>query len=56
VTDNGANVFHISPVGDARTLNPAPEPGWGLHITDMNIGLGNILGILRRQIDAYTGG
>lgn len=53
VTDNGANVLHISPIGDARMLNPAPEPGWGLHITDVNIGLGNLLRVLRRQVRAY---
>ena len=56
VTDNGANVLHISPVGSAQTLNPAPEPGWGLHITDVNIGLGNLMRVLHRQIVAYGSG
>ncbi len=54
VEDNGANVLFISPVAGARTLNPAPEPGWGLHITDVNIGLGNILRVLKTQIGAYS--
>ena len=49
VTDNGANVLFISPVGDARQLNPSPEPGWGLHLTDVNIGLGNLLRVLTAQ-------
>ncbi len=55
VTDNGANVLFISPVGDARQLNPSPEPGWGLHLTDVNIGLGNLLRVLTAQKRAYVG-
>lgn len=55
VTDNGANALMISPVGGARTLNASPEPGWGLHLADVNIALGHLLRVVRRQTRAYLG-
>jgi hypothetical protein len=43
----GANVLMLQPVGSARKLNPAPDPSWGLHLTDANIALGEEVDIAR---------
>ena len=53
VNSNGANVLMISPVGSARTLVPVPDPGWGLHLADVNIALGNLVDLVRSQSRAY---
>ena len=39
----GANVLMLRSIGSARKLNPAPDPSWGLHITDANIALGELV-------------
>lgn len=49
----GANVLQISPRGGAPTLNPVPAPNWGLHLTDGNIALGNLVDLVRRQARNY---
>lgn len=56
VRENEANVLKISPVAGARTLTPSPTPGWGLHLVDANIGLGNLVEIVRSQAKAYLRG
>jgi hypothetical protein len=48
-----ADVLQISPLGGAPVLNPVPDATWGLHLTDANIALGNLLGVAKRQIKAY---
>jgi hypothetical protein len=53
VTSNGANVLMISPVGSARKLVPVPDPGWGLHLADVNIALGDLVDLVRSQSRAY---
>jgi pimeloyl-ACP methyl ester carboxylesterase len=45
-TSNGANVLMLSPVGDARMLNPSPDDTWGVHLVDLNIALGNLVKIV----------
>ena len=45
----GANVLRIAPVGAARDLNPVPDPTWGLHLTDVNIALGNLVDLAGAQ-------
>ena len=52
-TREGANVLEIEPVADARKLNPAPDPSWGLHLADMNLPLGNLIDVVRQQVVAY---
>jgi hypothetical protein len=55
-TSNGANVLMISPVDGARTLTPSPDDTWGVHLVDVNIGLGNLLTIVRAQSRAWLAG
>ncbi|HEX8119743.1 MAG TPA: DUF3089 domain-containing protein [Solirubrobacteraceae bacterium] len=52
-TRDGANVLMLEPVGSSRHLNPSPDPSWGLHLSDANIALGDLVGIVQRQIAAY---
>ena len=49
VSANGAHVLQIDPVGDSQQLQPSPTPGWGLHLADVNIGLGNLIEVLGAQ-------
>jgi hypothetical protein len=53
-TSNGANVLMLKPVGPARKLTPAPDPTWGVHLVDMNIGMGNLTTIVSAQSQAYA--
>lgn len=46
---DGANVLFIEPIRGARKLNPAPDPTWGLHLTDGNIALGDLVPAVQRQ-------
>lgn len=50
----GAHVLFVEPVGSARRLNAFPEPGWGLHLTDGNIALGDLVDNLGAQIAAHA--
>jgi hypothetical protein len=34
-------------------LTPVPTPGWGLHLADANIALGDLEALVRRQAAAY---
>jgi hypothetical protein len=52
-TSNGANVLMLSPVADARTLNPSPDDTWGTHLVDLNIALGDLAAIVGAQSRAY---
>ena len=54
VRENGANVLLLSPLDGARTLNPSPTPGWGLHLVDGNIALGNLVQLVRGQAAYYN--
>ena len=54
VEEDGANFLSIEPVGSARTLTPSPEPSWGLHLADVNIALGDLVEVVRRQKRAYV--
>lgn len=54
VRQNGANVLLLQPRDGARTLNPSPTPGWGLHLVDVNIGLGNLVKLVRGQAAYYN--
>jgi hypothetical protein len=46
-------VLKIKPVGSARHLNPAPDPSWGLHLSDANIALGNLVEVVDSQSRAW---
>lgn len=51
---NGAHVLKLRPVDGARRLNATPNPGWGLHLVDVNGALGELETAVARQIRAYT--
>jgi hypothetical protein len=50
---NGANVLMIHGVDGARHLNPFPDDTWGLHLTDLNIAMGNLQKLIATQTKAY---
>jgi hypothetical protein len=50
---NGANVLQITGNDGAPDLRPLPNAQWGLHLTDANIALGNLVSIVRREIPEY---
>ena len=52
-TRNGATVLEIQPRNGAPTPNPSPTPGWGLHLLDANIALGNLISIVSSEIGAF---
>ena len=52
---DGANVLMLEPIGGARKLNPAPDPSWGLHLTDGNIALGDLVPAVEKQATAWLG-
>jgi hypothetical protein len=50
----GANVLQVAARGSAPVLRPSPDATWGLHLTDSNIGLGNLIGIVKSEAAAYA--
>ncbi|MBA2506035.1 MAG: DUF3089 domain-containing protein [Thermoleophilaceae bacterium] len=50
---DGSHSLQIRQVGAARKLNPSPDSTWGLHLTDVNIALGELVEIVRLQKEAY---
>ena len=53
VNADGAHVLIIESIGDARELNYFPDDSWGQHLADVNIALGQLVGIVARQTRAY---
>jgi hypothetical protein len=51
---NDAAVLQITDVGGAPHLRAVPNAAWGLHLTDANIALGNLVNIVRRQITEHV--
>jgi hypothetical protein len=49
VRSNGAHVLMLSPVENARMLNPSPDDTWGTHLVDINLPLGNLTTIVASQ-------
>ena len=50
----GRNVLQITPQGGAPTLHALPDATWGLHLTDANIALGNLIALVRKQGAQYA--
>ena len=50
---DNASVLQVSPLGGAPVLSPVPAANWGLHLTDGNIALGNLVDLVRRQARNY---
>jgi len=53
VKANGADVLMISPIAGAQVLNPSPTPAWGLHLLDVNVALGDLIALVRKQGKRY---
>lgn len=49
----GAHVLMVQSIGSAPRLNPAPEPGWGLHIVDVNLPMGDLVRDVAAQARTY---
>jgi hypothetical protein len=55
MTKNGANVLMVKPVGKkSKKLIGSPNPGWGLHLMDINLPLGDLIDLVRSQKKAYA--
>jgi hypothetical protein len=53
---NDADVLQITAQDGAPDLRPIPDATWGLHLTDANIALGNLVGVVRHEIKHYFRG
>jgi Protein of unknown function (DUF3089) len=53
--EGGASWLHVTPVrGDSRlVLSQTLGPDWGLHLYDVNLALGDLVALVRRQAAAY---
>jgi Protein of unknown function (DUF3089) len=49
----GANVLQIADRPGAPHLHAIPNESWGLHLTDANIALGNLVDLVHRQAQSY---
>ena len=54
IESNGANVLMLTPIAGARVPLPSPTPDWGLHLTDVNIALGDLVTLVRGQAAEYV--
>jgi hypothetical protein len=55
-TLNGATVLEIKARDGAPTPMASPTPGWGLHLLDANIALGNLLDVVKHEAAAFAAG
>jgi len=53
-TAGGVDVLQITPRDGAPTPTPSPLPTWGLHLLDGQIALGNLIGIVHSEAQAYA--
>ena len=51
-TDGGATVLRVTPRPGALPLVPVPDATWGLHRLELNLALGSLTDLVRRQIAA----
>jgi hypothetical protein len=56
-SEGGATWLHADALGGAADERPvlayAPTPGWGLHLWDVNIALGNLVALVKRESAAW---
>jgi hypothetical protein len=50
----GAHVLRVTSVGNTPVPRPSPVAQWGLHLTDGNIALGDLVDVVREQIRTYA--
>ena len=55
-TINGAHVYRYDPVGDSKRPGFFPDRTWGTHLLDGNLGLEDLVEIVRRQTETYLEG
>ena len=53
LSSSTANVLEVTPVAPWPTPKQSVGPRWGLHVADVNIALGNLVDLVRRQTAAY---
>jgi hypothetical protein len=53
-THHGIHVLHVDARAGAQDLNPSPDATWGLHLADVNIALGQLVGTVKHEADAYV--
>jgi hypothetical protein len=55
--EGGSSWLHAEALGGAADRRPvlayAPTPGWGLHLWDVNIALGNLVGLVKSESAAW---
>ena len=50
---DGASSLLISSLDGAKVLTPSPTPGWGLHLLDANVALGELVDLVAKQGKRY---
>jgi hypothetical protein len=53
-SSGGAHALQITARAGAPTPNPSPDPTWGLHLTDANVALGNLVELVGEQARAFA--
>jgi hypothetical protein len=53
-TADGASYLKVDAPDGAPLPTPVPDATWGLHLGDMNLAIGNLTTIARKQIAAYV--
>jgi hypothetical protein len=53
-TEENASFLRIAPLDGAQDFKPSPTPEWGLHLTDANIALGNLVDVVQAQGKAFA--
>jgi hypothetical protein len=51
---DGAGALQVTPLDGAPDLLPIPDATWGLHVTDANIALGDLVRLVPRQAARYV--
>ena len=51
-TEGGATVLRVTPRRGAQPLTPVHDAAWGLHAIEVNLALGNLTDLVRRQVAA----
>jgi len=51
---DGASVLQVTDAPGAPHLNAVPTAGWGLHLADGNIALGNLTDVVRKQAKSFV--
>jgi hypothetical protein len=52
-SSGGTHYLKVTALDGARELTPTPDATWGFHLGDMNLPLGNLTTLVRKQAAAY---